>query len=232
MKQRIKLLVGLLVLIIAGLYGAKYSLKLKYDSIEKDNPYYAFKTIENLEFSHVKIQGGNRRHIIVEPGEQSNLLISSVIVDKVSYESKNDTLYLDFTDNVTITDGGENYWGDRNQSDVYIQAPLIESVTGHNASIGVDMGETNHFSGLISGNTNLDIMNAGKKLQTLQIESYGASKFRVNQNGEPTSIPYIGLNLNEESLAELYNIAPDSTFLKLDSTSRISADATFFKPKL
>jgi hypothetical protein len=229
MKRSIQLLIGLLFLIVAGLFFAKHSLKAEYNSIDTSNPYFSFNTIENLQFSHIKINGGNRNHVIVESGEQNKLLIDRSMGDLLAFRAESDTLYLDFDQNQTITNGSENQGGSPSQSVAYVQIKSIQSITGTNASIGIEIGETHHFESFISGNTNLEIISGGQKLKSVQIVSQGGSKFRFNKSGEILPLDFIGLNLSEESLAELYNIAPDSTFLELDPNSRISADATFFK---
>lgn len=230
MKTSIKLLLALFVLIVAGLFYAKYDLKGQYNVLDKSDPYFGFETIDGLTFNHIKIEGGNISHLYIEPSETNSLLIEKQMLEIVTYEISADTLTISYPESYTIVENsGRNYWGIRDRSSVIIRYNAVESILARDASIGMELKTQTTFKTQLFGNSNLELFTNEMALQELNIESYGHSQHRINSPTEINNLALLNLSLSDQSLAELYRISSDSVAIKLDSTSRISGDATFFK---
>ncbi len=229
MKRSIQLLTGLVLLIVAGLFYTKYQLKSQYNSIDKTDPYYAFEQITNLNYSHLKVIGGNRSNLTVESGETNTVYIKKGMDESISYEIKSDTLYIKYSESLTVeTTNHQNYSNERGYSSVIIQSNSIQSINGNNASIGVDLTNLPDFESKLYGSSILEIATFSSSLQNLVIASHDVSKIKLNSSGELSSLDYLKLELADQSIAELYNIEADSIVFELDDHSRISGDANIF----
>lgn len=230
MKRSIQLLIGLFLLILGGLFFAKYELKKQYTAIDKENPYYSFDQYSNLEFNHLKVEGGNRSHLFVEPSTSNTLYISQDMKENVSYEIKNDTLIITYTDNYTLDPETEtNRWGSRHGATVIIQVNTLGSLVANNASIGVDLVKSTIFSTHLNGGSNLELINSDGSLNALFAVANEGSKMKLNERDGNSRLKLLDLSISDNSLVELYDIESDSNHLNLDETSRILAGANFFK---
>ena len=230
MKTSIKLLLGLLLLIIGGLYYVKYDLKQHYKTLDTSDPYFGYEKMEGLVFSHIKIEGGNRSHVYIEPAETNRLLIEKEVSADISYTVVNDTLLISYSDAATQEGpGARNNWGSRERSSVIIEYTTVESIMATNASIGMEMTGQKRFETQLFGASNLELLTQQKALGTLSIESHDDSKHRINSTEGIMNFAFLNVALTDQSVAELYRISYDSSAIRLDSSSRLSADANFFK---
>ncbi|NOQ71547.1 MAG: hypothetical protein GQ574_06075 [Crocinitomix sp.] len=230
MKTSIKLLLGLLLVIMGGLFYVKYDLKQQYKSLDTSDPYFGFEKTEGLQFSHIKIEGGNNSHLYIEPAATNRLLIEKGLLSDVSYSVVNDTLMINYSPTQTQNgDGTGNYWGTRERSSVIIEYATVESIVASNASIGMEMNGQKQFKTQLFGASNLELFTQQKTLEALSIEAHNDSKHRINNKDGVMNLVFLNVALTDQSMAELYRISFDSSAIRLDSTSRLSADANFFK---
>lgn len=229
MKRSTLLLSGLLLLILAGLFFSKYLLKLEYAASDKSDLFGAFNTVEDLDFSHVFITGGNKGHVYIEAGNENKLLIDKQQMEALTYSVKSDTLFIVFDPSYTFESTEmENYWGNREMAVLIIQGKNIKSLTANNASVGMDMSSADIFTGKLNGNTNLEITTLSNMLKELDIESHGVTKLRLNKAGQPANLTQLKLELFDESQTEIYQVRADSSAVQLHSNSRLSVDSSFF----
>ncbi|MFT5819038.1 MAG: hypothetical protein ACI8ZM_000260 [Crocinitomix sp.] len=230
MKTSIKLLLGLILLIVCGLFYVKYDLKEQYKTLDTSDPFHEFEKTEGLVFSHVKVEGGNNSHLYIEPAATNRLLIDKRLLSDISYTVENDTLIINYSAAQTQEENnGGNYWGTRERCSVIIEYTAVESIVATNASIGLEMSGQNLFKTQLFGSSNLELFTGQESLQTLSIESHGDSKHRINGREGINNLAFLNMALTDQSIAELYRISVDSSTILLDSTSRISADGNFFK---
>jgi hypothetical protein len=229
MKPSIQLLLALVLLIIGGLFVTKYQLKQDYAAIDRTDPFYAFETTSDLNFSHINVSGGNYSQLIIEPGD-NNLYIEKSHGEGIEYHLASDTLYILFDENHTIeSNSRESRWANRSSALVIIQSDHLSSLVANNASIEIDLSNTSNFESSITGYSKLAILNEDESLKALHIESHDQSSIRINKEGNILALKELGLQLNDESIAEIYQTISDSAIFQLDSNSRISGDALFFK---
>lgn len=230
MKTSIKLLLGLLLLIVGGLFYAKYELKQDYETLDFNDPFIGFEKISGLDFSHVNIVGGNRSHLYIEPADANNLLIEKGGLESITYEINNDTLQIVYSDSYTQDPtSNTNYWGTRERCSVIIQYNSVKSIVARDASIGMELDEQPAFKTHLYGMSNLELFTNLASLKELSIASHDNSKHRINSRDGIDKLAYLNIALTDQSLAELHRISVDSSNIQLDSSSRISADAHFFK---
>ena len=230
MKRSVLILLTLFLLISAALFGAKYNLAQEFEDIDRTNPYYAFEQINQPIFTHVKILGGNKRHITIEHGDENKLYIGKTIAEKLNYKVSSDTLIISFATDLTDDNSArKGQWGSKKHSSLIIQGNHIKSLYAKDASISIVLENTTHFSSQIEGYTNLTIEDSFGELDKLNIVASNKSNLRINQGGNNLNLSYFNIELHEECTAELYLVNSDSTIIDLDTNSRISADANFFK---
>ena len=83
MKMSNTILTTLLAIGIAGLFGSNYSMKNEFDKIDKTDPYWTYKKIEDRPFSHLVISGGNISNIVFEQSlEKANEVESALILTR------------------------------------------------------------------------------------------------------------------------------------------------------
>jgi hypothetical protein len=70
MKTSNQLLIGLLVIIFAAIFGTATVLKNVYEGIDKDDPYYGYSTEALAEFTAVKLEGKYPNLIQIQAGDQ------------------------------------------------------------------------------------------------------------------------------------------------------------------
>lgn len=124
---------------LAGLFGSNYVMKKEFDKVDKTDPYWTYKKVEEKPFHHLVVNGGNISNIIYEESAHSfvKLMRSWRGSDDGSIKTNinNDTLYLDFDNH--YADLYEKYWL-RDVVPVRISTPVLISATGSNTKLVLD----------------------------------------------------------------------------------------------
>jgi hypothetical protein len=124
---------------IGGLVGANYVMKKEFDKIDKTDPYWTYKKIEDKPFTHLVINGGNISNIIFEESPHFFVKVMNnwrgSNDGSVKAKVTNDTLYLDFTNR--FQDIYEKFWL-RDVVPVRISAPQLVSANGSNTKLVID----------------------------------------------------------------------------------------------
>src|SRR5690349_8398688 len=97
---------------LAGLVGSNIVLKKEFDKVDKTDPYWTYKKMEDRSFHHLAIDGGNISNIVCEQSPHSFVKVMNSwrgshdgsITTRIS----NDTLYLNFSNK--YEDIYEKYW--------------------------------------------------------------------------------------------------------------------------
>lgn len=124
---------------VAGLFGSNYVMKNEFDKIDKTDPYWTYKKIEDKPFRHLVVKGGSISNIFFEQSPHSFVKVMTnwhgsedgTVKARVS----NDTLYLDF--NNRFTDIYEKYWL-RDVVPVRISTPSLISAEGMDTKLVID----------------------------------------------------------------------------------------------
>ena len=124
---------------IAGLFGSNYVMKKEFDKIDKTDPYWAYKKVEEKPFRHLVINGGNISNIFFEQSPHSFVKVMKNWrgADDGSVKTRivNDTLYLNFSNR--FIDIYEKYWL-RDVVPVRISTPSLVSAEGSDTKLVID----------------------------------------------------------------------------------------------
>ncbi len=133
--------VALLVIVLlyfTSIFASNIMLKIEFNKIDRSDIYWNYKKIEQEEFRHLIINGGNLFNIAFEPAAKSSVRVLDYAEEgmrnRISASVKNDTLYLNI-DN-TYRDLGERDWM-RHKTLVRLFAPQLLSVTCTNTNLGL-----------------------------------------------------------------------------------------------
>lgn len=215
--------------IFCGLFIAKYSLTEQYNALDDSNPFQGFEEIKDLTFNHIRIEGGNRNHLFVEPGAENKVFISKRMNENVTPVLSNDTLIVEYPENLTIDSEFEtNQWGSREGATIIIQCKALQSLVANNASVGMNLENSPIFTIDLNGGSNLAIDNSDASLSQLYVKAGGNSQLKLNENGGESHLNFMALQLNGQSLTELHQVQVDSTAFELKGDSKILAGSNFF----
>jgi hypothetical protein len=144
---------------VAGLFGSNYVMKKEFDKIDKTDPYWTYKKVEEKPFKHLVINGGNISNIFFEQSPHSFVKVMKnwrgANDGSIKTRISNDTLYLTFENR--FADIYEKYWL-REVVPVRISTPSLISAEGSNTKLVIDKFNQ----------------------PTLKIELNGDSKIQVN----------------------------------------------------
>ncbi|WKN44016.1 hypothetical protein [Tunicatimonas pelagia] len=135
MKTSNQLLIGLIVIIFAAIFGAATVLKGEYEKIDKDDPYYGYVTDTLTDFSVVKMEGKYSGLIQIQAGEQfevksQKLMANSKVSEdtpRLTWQVQRDTLFLSY-DAPDFPERFKATWTLNNKPSLYVLAPQLTSV--------------------------------------------------------------------------------------------------------
>lgn len=127
MKTSNQLLIGLIVIIFAAIFGTATVLKSEYEKIDKDDPYYGYTSDTLADFSAIKLEGKYPNLIQIQAGDQFEIKMRDSKPLRIKWTIRNDTLVLtypeaDFPNWFTVQ---ETLAG---RAGIYIFAPKLTSV--------------------------------------------------------------------------------------------------------
>ena len=96
MKKSRKIVFGLIVLLFIGISYNGYKLKRQFDIVDKTDDYWEYEEQNALNFSNIRINGGNKIYINIIPGSHSKLHYKDEIKSDFKYSVVDDTLIIDF----------------------------------------------------------------------------------------------------------------------------------------
>ena len=133
MKLTTRILIGIFILMIAGLLSSNIILKKQYDALDKSDIYWTYKKIMEQPFKYLNITGGNGTNIYYEQSKKPSVRLLREWVNyhngEVKAGVKNDTLFLNF--DYSPANLFEKFWL-QNAAPVRIFSPELLSVTGNN----------------------------------------------------------------------------------------------------
>jgi hypothetical protein len=85
---------------IAGVFGSNYAMKKEYDKTDRSDPYWNFATLTTETFSHLVLNGGNITNIVYEESPNCYVKVMKswrgATDGSVKSFVQNDTLYVSF----------------------------------------------------------------------------------------------------------------------------------------
>jgi len=135
MKFTSKILVGLFILLIAGVLSSNIIMKREYDRVNKSDIYWTYDNVLEQPFKFLKITGGNGTKIAYEQNAESSVRIlrewKTWFKGGIKAHVSNDTLYIDF--DYKPENLYSKFWME-NVTTVRIFSPELLSVEGHNTN--------------------------------------------------------------------------------------------------
>jgi hypothetical protein len=127
MKTSNQLLIGLIVIIFAAIFGTATILKGEYEKIDKDDPFYGYTTEVLGDFNAIRIEGSYPGLIQIQHGEKFEIKKRGPSAEDFQWNIQNDTLILihsaaEFPERFVT----ESILASR--SNFYIMAPSLTSI--------------------------------------------------------------------------------------------------------
>lgn len=177
MKQSIKILITLLLLLLGGLLYSNIALKQEYDKLDKSDIYWTYGKILEQPFRHLVIKGGNLSNIAFEPGPKYSVRVlrdwEGYHEGRVKAYTVNDTLFVDFPE--TPKNLYEKFWM-RSMTLVRIFAPEIVSVAGFNTRLGMFRLKQKSLAVHMSGKSSFEVESLIPHLDSLNITQKDSSQ--------------------------------------------------------
>lgn len=158
MKISTRILIGLLLMMIAGLLSSNMILKKQYDAIDKEDVYWTYNKILEQPFKHLHITGGNGTHIFYEPSHKPSVRLLQEWVTyhrgEVKAIVRNDTLFLNF--DYKPANLYEKFYLE-NAAPVRIFSPELLSVNGYNTNFEMQKLKQKTISVNMAGKSRFEV---------------------------------------------------------------------------
>ena len=176
MKLSNTILIASLTIGVAGLFGSNYLMKKEFDKIDKTDPYWTYKKVEDRPFTHLVITGGNVSNIVFEQSAHSFVKVMKnwrgADDGSVKTTVHNDTLYINFANR--FEDIYEKYWL-QNVVPVRISAPLLASAEGSNTKLVIDKFDAPDFRIRLRGDSKIQVNSFTTHFQNIEVEQSDSS---------------------------------------------------------
>ena len=158
MKLTTKILMGIFIIMIAGLLSSNMIFKKQYDALDKSDIYWTYNKVLEQPFKYLNIKGGNSTNIFYEPSNKPSVRLLQEWVNYHNGEIKtlvrNDTLFLDF-DYIPANLFEKFYL--ENAAPVRIFSPQLLSVTGNNTHFEMQKVKQKSISVNMSGKSTFEV---------------------------------------------------------------------------
>ncbi|MEM6841145.1 MAG: hypothetical protein AAF944_18355 [Bacteroidota bacterium] len=217
MKTSNQLLIGLIIILFAAIFGTATVLKSEYEKIDKDNPYYGY-TSEALDnFSAIRIEGKYPGLIQIQYAEKYEVKRRGSSAEEFQWSIQNDTLILTHPG----AEFPERFVAERilsNKSNFYIMAPNLTAV--HSASSACKL------SGWQLSALRLEQQGQGSGMALTESEVDNLTA-KITQGGmirieQPNQIKRATVEVRDVSTFTVRPSAIDSLRAEIDSTAQVT----------
>lgn len=220
MKISTKILIGLCLFLVGGLFASNMILKKEYDNPNKKGRFGDYKTVLQQPFRHLKVENGKDYGvIIIMQGDKSEVRVpktwTNFSLDTADKYVKNDTLFLKFTEK----EKPQSY--SYSSSATYVFAPEMLSVEGNNTEIQLAAFKQKTLDIRLSNASLIDISRDFSDLDSLKLSLSGISQLNFVLTGKQASNHFIkvqSVKANLQDSSKLYMNFVDIKSLKLTST--------------
>lgn len=234
MKLSSKLLIGLMLLLAAGLLVSNLILKNEYDKMDKDDKDWEFTTISKESYKHINISGGNICKIIFAPNQEASVKFLKREEEMKSIQIKvlNDTLYIHFPDSF-MNKYPKNQWL-RSWEIIRLFSPELISITGNNMHLELDKMKQENLKIFLQGKSNIGIESEVSELIDFQFNLNDSSEVTVqmspeNKNGKVITFQSVQAHLKGRSILNLGSAKIKSLQLSIDENSAIQLSGETLK---
>lgn len=197
MKLTTRILIGIFIIIIAGLLSSNMILKKQYNALDKSDIYWTYNKVLEQPFKYVNITGGNGTNIYYEPSDKPSVRLLQEWVNyhngKIKTSIKNDTLFLNF-DYVPANLFEKFYL--ENSAPVRIFSPELLSVTGNNTHFEMQKAKQKSITVNLSGKSSFEIESLYPDMDSINITQSDSSgvkfemspDYKINERQEKIEI--------------------------------------------
>lgn len=209
MKKSKKIIYALILVLFAGIVYNGSELKDQFDEIDKTDEYWEYPRQKALDFSHIRIEGGNRTYSSISPGTENKLYYKSEIESQFKYSVVNDTLIMEFNKDLFTPKVNQRQF---RRYKVLITYKDLKSVSTNNSYLDLGLDTMEKLKIKAGGFTTLKIDSNGAKLDTLNMEISGNAFTVFRDTDNPVEIDFFKGKLIDSSFADL-TIIKAKTFL-------------------
>jgi hypothetical protein len=227
MKSSTKILTGMLLLFIAGLFISNSILKNEYNNADKSDLYWNYDKILEHPFSHINIAGGNITNIAFEQSSKSSVRVfknwEGYKKGSVKALVKNDTLYLEFPN--SYKDILEKNWMGWHTL-VRVFSPQLLSVTGSDTKFEMFKTKQKSISINMTGKSTFELESMSPEFDSLHIIQKDSSQvvFEMSPDykiSEAFHVKYVEADLQAVSFLDIGHGQVDSLKLNIADGSGI-----------
>lgn len=136
MKLSLKLLIGMISTFLVLIVINAFSLKSKWEKMDKNNHYTDFKKLLNTPFKYLKVStaDGMIGKVNISQSKNYQLYVSQLWSERVRTKILKDTLYVEF-----IKDSkGKTYEFDEYEKVVVVECPEVTKIETNNVTVVID----------------------------------------------------------------------------------------------
>jgi hypothetical protein len=221
MKWSTRILLGMGIMLTAGMLASNITMKKQFDKVDKNDTYWTFAKVLEQHFKYLKIKGGNITKIGFEESPNCSLRVSNSWQHFHSKENlftafvANDTLYINFT--YLSLDEGEKNWMKETML-VRIFSPELLYVEEINSNFEMFKSKQKNFSLNISGRSNFEVESFIPILDTLRITQKDSTEVVFEMSPE-----YKPINEGENPTRAMQQVYPGTLPIKNNESMHIAS---------
>ncbi|RKN77943.1 hypothetical protein [Ulvibacterium marinum] len=209
MKKSKKLIYSLILVLFIGIVYNASKLKNQFDKIDKTDEYWEYPVQKALDFSHIRIEGGNRTYSGISPGTENKLFYKSEIESQFKYSVVNDTLIIEFDKDMITTKVNQKQF---RRYKVLITYAELKSISTNDSYLDFGLDTMEELKIETEGFTTLKIESNGAQLDTLNIEMSENAFTVFRDTDNPMNVKLLKTKLVDSSFIDLTSIKAE-TFL-------------------
>lgn len=136
MKLSSKLLLGMISTFLVLIVINAFSLKSKWEKMDKNNHYTDFKKLSNTPFKYLKVStaDGMIGKVNISQSKNYQLYVSQLWSERVRTKILKDTLYMEFIEDLK----GKTYEFDEYEKVVVVECPEVAKIETNNVTVVID----------------------------------------------------------------------------------------------
>lgn len=192
MKFTSKILLGLLIILFAGILSSNIILKKEYDKLDKSDNYWNYISVLQQPFKYLKITGGNGTKIAFEQSSKCSVRIlqewKNWFKGEIKAHVNNDTLYINFD---YVPDNLYNKFWMKNYTTVRIFSPQLLAIDAHNTNLEMFKLKQKSIDVNITGKSKFEVESILPSFDSLIISQNDSSTvvFEMSPDYKPTNEP-------------------------------------------
>ncbi len=228
MKKSKKIIYGLILVLFVGIIYNGFELKKQFDKIDKTDEYWEYPVQKALDFSHIRIEGGNRTYTNISPGTENKLFYKSEIETQFKYSVVNDTLIIEFEKDLFTPKVNQRQF---RRYKIQITYNGLKSVSTNDSYLDFDLETMEGLEIKTKGFTTLKIESNEARLDTLKMKmsENAFAIFRDTEN--PIEINFLKAKLTNSSFVDFTSIKAETFLPEISGKSEMGIGSGIRLPR-